>query len=76
MAMPAYFLPMNEIRPPRRRVAAPSDLAPPGAPLHIAAAPGLLDRKQTVAREPGESDERYQSRCDLLATLLDYARET
>jgi hypothetical protein len=67
---------MNEIRPPRRRNAeTPPDLAPPGTPLHIATAPGLLDRKQTVVREPGESDERYQSRCDLLAALLDYARE-
>jgi len=35
----------------------------------------MLDRKQTVVRESGESDERYQSRCDLLAALLDYARE-
>jgi hypothetical protein len=67
---------MNEIRSPRRRrVETPPDLAPPGTPLHIAVAPGLLDRKQTVVREPGESDERYQSRCDLLAALLDYARE-
>jgi hypothetical protein len=66
---------MNEIRPPRRRAEAPCDLAPPGTPLHIAVAPGLLDGKQTVVREPGESDERYQSRCDLLAALLDYARE-
>ncbi len=66
---------MNEIRPRRRRDETPPDLAPPGTPLHIAVAPGLLDRKQTVVREPGESDERYQSRCDLLAALLDYARE-
>jgi hypothetical protein len=76
LATPAYSLPMNEIRPPRRRRAgAPSDLAPAGTPLHIAVAPGVLDRKQTVVREPGESDERYQSRCDLLAALLEYARE-
>jgi hypothetical protein len=66
---------MNEIRPPRRRAEAPFDFAPPSAPLHIAVAPGLLDRKQTVVREPGESGKRYQSRCDLLTALLDYARE-
>jgi len=35
----------------------------------------MLDREQTVVREPGESDVRYQSRCDLLAALLDYARD-
>ena len=58
---------------PRSHDAEP-ELAPPGTPLHIAVAPGMLDRKQTVVREPGESDERYQSRCDLLAALLDYAR--
>ena len=67
---------MNEIRSPRRpRVETPPDLAPSGTPLHITAAPGVLDRKQTGVREPGESDARYQSRCDLLAALLDYARE-
>jgi len=70
---------MNEIRPARgRRVGTPPlatpDLAPPGSPLHIAAAPGLLDVEHTVVREPGESDERYQSRCDMVAALLDYAR--
>lgn len=71
-----YYRPMNEIRRTRRpRAETPPDLPPAGTPLHIAVAPGLLDREQTVVREPGESDERYQSRCDLLAALLDYARE-
>ena len=73
---------MNEIRPPRRRAQTPpgrpaaphSELAPFAAPLHVAVAPGLLDVEHTVIREPGESDERYQSRCDLVAALLDYAR--
>jgi hypothetical protein len=37
--------------------------------------PGLLDQKHIVIREPGESDERYQSRCELLAALLDYAKQ-
>jgi hypothetical protein len=50
-------------------------LAPPGAPLHIAVAPGLLDQEHTVIREPGESDENYRSRCELLAALLDYAKQ-
>jgi hypothetical protein len=72
----AYSPWMNEIRPSRRRrVETKPDVAPPGTPLHIAVAPGMLDREHTVVREPGESDERYRSRCDLFAALLDYARE-
>lgn len=67
---------MNEIRPPRRRRAQPKpELSPPGTPLHVAVAPGLLDQKHTVIREPGESDERYKSRCELFAALLDYAKQ-
>jgi hypothetical protein len=42
--------------------------------LHIAAAPGMLDAEHTVDREPGESDERYRSRCEMVAALLEYAR--
>jgi hypothetical protein len=45
-----------------------------GTPLLIAVAPGLLEQAQVVIREPGESDERYQSRCELFAALLDYAK--
>ena len=33
-----------------------------------------LDHAHTVDREPGESDERYQARCDLWAAVLDYAK--
>jgi hypothetical protein len=67
---------MNEIRPARRRrTGTKPELAPSGTPLHVAVAPGLLDEKHTVIREPGESDERYQSRCDLLAALLDYTKQ-
>lgn len=51
------------------------ELAPFGAALHIAVAPGLLDQEHTVEREPGESDEHYQSRCNLVAALLDYAKQ-
>ncbi len=66
---------MNEIRlPPPRLDDAKPELAPFDAPLHIAAAPGVLDVEHAVIREPGESDERYQSRCDMVAALLDYAR--
>ena len=43
--------------------------------MHIAVAPGLLDDDHAVLREPGESDERYQSRCNLLVALLDYAKQ-
>ena len=51
------------------------ELAPLGVPLRIAVAPGLLELEQTVVREPDENEERYQSRCDLLAALLDYAKQ-
>jgi hypothetical protein len=65
---------MNEIRPPRRRRAAtPPDLAPPGTPPHIAVAPGVLGRTLTVVREPDDTDEGYQRRCELLAVLLEHA---
>jgi hypothetical protein len=46
----------------------------PGNSPHIAVAPGLLSGEHTVVREPGESDERYHSRCELLAILLDFAK--
>lgn len=51
------------------------ELAPFGSPPHLTIAPGLLDQEHTVVREPGESDERYQSRCELLAILLDFAKK-
>ena len=66
---------MNEIRPiPPQLLDAEPELATFDAPLHIAVPPGLLDLEHTVDREPGESDERYQSRCDLWAAVLDYAK--
>jgi hypothetical protein len=65
---------MNEIRPRRRRRAeTPPELAPAGTPLHIAVAPGVLDQTHTVIREPDDTDESYQRRCELLTVLLDYA---
>jgi hypothetical protein len=55
--------PMNEIRSARRRrTGTKPELGPAGTPLHVAVA-------------PGESDERYQSRFDLLAALLDHAKQ-
>jgi len=34
-----------------------------------------LDHEHKVVREPGESDERYQSRCELVTILLDFAKK-
>jgi hypothetical protein len=51
------------------------ELAPAGTPPHVAVAPGLLDQAHTVVREPGESAERYRSRCELLAAVLDFAKK-
>lgn len=50
------------------------ELPPPGTPLHVTAAPGVLEQDHVVVRESDDTDESYQSRCDLLASLLDYAR--
>ncbi len=65
---------MNTVKRPAPPAHPTPELAPSGTPLHIAVAPGLLDLKHTVVREPDESDERYQSRCDLLDALLDHAK--
>jgi hypothetical protein len=51
------------------------ELAPAGTPPHIAVAPGLLDHEHVVIREDDDTDETYQSRCDMVAALLDYARK-
>jgi hypothetical protein len=60
---------------PARATPQHPELAPYGAPPHIAVAPGLLDHEHKVVREPGESDERYQSRCELVTILLDFAKK-
>jgi len=49
-------------------------LIPIDSPLHVAVAPGLLDLDHKVDREPGESDARYQARCDLWDAVFDYAK--
>ena len=59
---------------PKPDLPAERKLAPPGTPPHISVAPGLLDHEHTVIREPGESDESYQSRCELLRALIDHAK--
>jgi hypothetical protein len=51
------------------------ELCPPGSEPHIAVAPGLLDRAHKIIREPGESDERYEARCELLDVLVDFAKQ-
>jgi len=50
------------------------ELAPPCTPLHIAVAPGLLGCEHGVVREPDESEESYQSRCEPSGALTTYAR--
>jgi hypothetical protein len=59
----------------RRRAETPPDLAPPGTPLQIAVAPGVLDQTLSVIREPDDTDESYRRQCELLTVLLDYAAE-
>jgi hypothetical protein len=54
-------------------LAPPSELAPAGTPPHIAVAPGLLDQEHVVIRDADDTDESYQSRCELVALMLDYA---
>ncbi len=71
----AYSLPMNELRPPRRRRAeTPPDLAPPGTPPHVAVAPGLLDHEHVVIRADDDTDEDYEANQLLLDAALAFAR--
>jgi hypothetical protein len=60
---------------PKRSAKCQPELSPAGTPPHVAVAPGLLDQAHTVVREPGESDERYRARCELLAAVLDFAKQ-
>jgi hypothetical protein len=67
---------MNEIRPPRRRRAETlPDLAPPGTPLHVAVAPGLLEQKHVVTRDDDDTDEDYEAKQRLLDAVLAYAKK-
>jgi hypothetical protein len=60
----------------RRPAAPPSpELAPPGAPPHVAVAPGVLDQAHVVIRADDDSDEDYAARCRVFAAALDFARK-
>ena len=70
---------MNDIPHPapthRSRAKSYSELVPPGTPLHIAVAPGLLDQEYVAVRHEGDTDEDYEASKRLLAAVLDYARK-
>jgi len=51
------------------------ELAPPGTPLHVAVAPGLLDHKHVVIRDDDDTDEDYEAKQQLLDALLTYAQK-
>jgi hypothetical protein len=75
-AVCSYSLPMNEIRPPRRRRAEKRpDLAPPGTPPHVAVAPALLDHKHVVIRADDDTEKDYAARQLLLDAALAFARK-
>lgn len=59
----------------RRPAAPPPELAPPGAPPHVAVAPGVLDQAHVVIRADDDSDEDYAARCRVFAAALDFARK-
>ena len=62
--------PKTERRTPNSRAASHRATARP----RVLAAPGMLDGKVvTVTREEGESDERYQTRCELVGILIESA---
>jgi len=50
----------------------PEKVAPPST---VRAAPGMLGCNFVVAREEGEPDDRYRSRCALFDLLLRHAAE-
>jgi hypothetical protein len=67
---------MNEIRPPLPLEESRSDSGSAEFRPTVIVAPELLDRRDfVVVREPGETDEDYQSRCELVALLVDYAEK-
>jgi hypothetical protein len=65
---------MNYIQPSEAKL--DPELAPAGTPLHVAVAPGLLEQEHTLIREPDESDADYESRRQMFAAVLDYARRS
>jgi hypothetical protein len=62
-------------RTTKGRAASPQAHNAPARP-RVFAAPGMLEGKiVTVTREDGESDARYQSRCELVDILIESARQ-
>jgi hypothetical protein len=52
-----------------------TELAPPGTPISLAVAPGLLDREHVVIHEDDDTDEDFEASKRLLAAVLDFARK-
>lgn len=50
------------------------ELIPLDAPLHVAVAPGLLDREHVVIRADDDTDEDYESKQRLLDAMMAYAK--
>lgn len=51
------------------------ELAPAGTPLHVAVAPGLLDKEHVVIRTDDDTDEDYAAKQHLLDALLAHAKQ-
>lgn len=67
---------MNKVGPPRPRRAKPRpELAPPGTPVSLIVAPGLLTREHGAIREDDDTDEDFEASKRLLAAVLDFARK-
>jgi len=68
-----YF--MNEIRAPLPTKVPHSDPGVTDVRPTVIVAPELRGRQDfCVVREPDETDEEYQSRCELFTLLLDHRR--
>jgi hypothetical protein len=67
---------MDDIRPTSPEPpTAEEELAPPGAPVSLAVAPGLLDQEFVAIREEDDTDEDFESSKRLLAAVLAFARK-
>ena len=75
----AYCLSMNDTPHPAlspdRPDGAEADLAPAGTPLHVAVAPGVLDKEHVVIRADDDTDEDYEAKQRLLDAMLAYAKQ-
>jgi hypothetical protein len=70
-----YFAPMDQTPPPPAPAREP-ELAPPGSPLHVAVAPGLLNQEHAVIRAEDASGEDCEAPSRLLAAALAFARHS